>query len=766
MRYFLIPLLVWYCGTAWAQNTTISGNVKDEANGEAMIFATVYVNGTTQGTTTNEYGFYSITVSNEHAKNDSLEIVFSFIGYTPKIKRVSIQQSEHQLNASIDVTAQELKTFEVVASKSKQQEELNSTQMSIIRMPISEVAYIPTLGGETDVIKVMQLMPGVAQGGEGGTGMFVRGGDADQNLVLLDEATVYNIGHLFGFFSVFNPDAIKDMTMIKGAFPSNYGGRLSSILDIRMKEGHDKKIHGQGGIGLLSSRATIEGPITNKSSFLLSGRRTYIDKVFKTVNIFIPYYFYDVNAKVNYKFSDRDRLYVSTYIGDDVLKFTGDDIEEDSSELGFGFNLGNITNTIRWNRVYNPKLFSNISFIHTRFKYDIRGKFDQNNVLIRSNVRDLGVKAAFDYYKSSSNHIRFGFEAINHNFKPNVVSTAGEITDFLASSEGEKLLTQELALYGQSDFNAVGEVLKVNTGLRLSGANVKGEFYMGLEPRVSARYSLSEFDALKLSYSVMRQYMHRVSSSSVALPTDLWYPVTNGVKPQTSNQVALGYHRVFDRVKTSLSVEGYYKTMTNLTEYKEGANLILNDNFEEELLQGKGESYGAEVLLRKEDGKFTGWIGYTLSWTTRQFDELNKGKTYFAKYDRRHNISLVATYKLSKRWTVSTVWVYATGSRFTAQVGQYFVPNASLTGVETIPIYTERNAVAMSPSHRWDINFILGPKKERKFRSEWHFGGYNLYNRSTPYRVEVVPRDEAVGYKYQQPGLFGFIPSIAYNFKF
>lgn len=767
MRYFLVLVLITVCQYAFAQSTTVSGTLSDQSTGEALIFASVYVKGTSIGVTTNEYGFFSITVPHTEIDGEEFIVAASYLGYDTQEFAVPKVDS-YRLDPKLAVETETFEAAEVVASKTKQEEELNSTQMSAVSIPMKEIANIPSIGGETDIIKVMQLLPGVQKGGEGGTGMFVRGGDADQNLVLLDEATVYNIGHLFGFFSVFNSDAINEMTMIKGAFPAQYGGRLSSIMDIRMKEGHMNEFHGKGGIGLLSSRIAIEAPIIkDRASFLISGRRTYIDQVFKAVGQELPYYFYDLNAKVNYKVDDRNRLYFSNYLGDDVLAFDGSD-EESEDLFGFGFRLGNLTNTLRWNRLINDQVFSNISLIHTKFSYDINGRFNSNNILIQSDVRDIGVKADVDYYRSSREHIKFGGAVIEHIFKPNVVSTAGDISEFLASSEGENLNNLEFGFYGWDELSFLEGVYKLNFGLRVSGSLVENKTYVGIEPRVAMKYSLNEYDVVKASYSRMNQYMHRVSSSSVALPTDLWYPVTSKIRPQNSDQIAVGYSHLFKSISTTLSIEGYYKWLNNLIEYREGANLILNDNFEAELLQGKGDAWGGELLLRKEEGRFTGWVAYTLSWSTRDFEELNNGETFWAKYDRRHVISLVGSFKLSDRWDFSAVWVYSSGSRFTAQVGQYFVPNSSLTGIEIIPLYTDRNEVSMSPSHRLDVNFVLGPRpgKDKRFKSEWHFGGYNVYNRATPYRINVEPTDDGLGYQYVQPGLFGFIPSVAYNFSF
>lgn len=773
MTRFLLLFTCFISSVLGIAQTTISGHVKDDKSGEPIFFATILVPGTGYGATSNEYGYFSLTVPNEYS-GDSITIECSILGY-PKMAHSFPKGNSYSWDFKMMPEQVELKTVEIIADRGGLSR-VNDAQMSSMRIPIKDIRKIPCLGGETDIIKVVQLMPGVQRGGEGGTGMFVRGGTADQNLVLLDEATIYNIGHLFGFFSVFNSDALHDMTMIKGAFPGEYGGRLSSILDIRMKEGNNKQFHGSGGIGLLSSRITLEGPIEkDTSSFMIAARRTYIDQVFRAVGNFLPYYFYDLNFKANRWMGKKDRLFVSSYLGKDVLAFNESDVETEegdstqTSPFGFGFTLGNFSNTLRWNHIYNNKTFSNISLIHTKFNYDIYGNFDNNNILIRSDVRDIGVKVDYDFFKAADHKIRYGGQVTQHLFKPNVVSTSGEIADFLSSKKGEQLRSYEYALYGSTEKDFRAGLWKVNAGLRISGSLVKAASYSGLEPRLSARYMLDEFSSIKLGYSRMKQYMHLVSSSSVALPTDLWYPVTAGIRPQKSDQVVIAYNRWFQKPKIQFEAEAYYKRMDALIEYREGANLILNDNFERELLQGSGESYGFEFLVQRSSGRLNGWVSYTLSWATRQFEHLNDGKVFWAKYDRRHSINVVTNYNLSKRWDVSAVWVYASGSRFTAQIGQYLVPNATFTGVELIPIYSERNAISMSPSHRLDINFILKPRpnKAKRFKSEWHFGCYNFYNRATPFRIQIRPNEDGtVGYHYEQPGLFGFIPSIAYNFTF
>jgi hypothetical protein len=619
-------------------------------------------------------------------------------------------------------------------------------------------------------MKVIQLLPGVTKGGEGTTSILVRGGDPDQNLILLDESVVYNVSHLFGFFSVFNPDALKDMSLIKGGFPSQYGGRLSAVLDLSMNEGNQQSFHAKGGIGLLSSRLTLEGPIVkDKASFSISGRRTYIDQVFRLLDIPVPYYFYDLNAKANVKLGDRDRLYFSAYLGDDVLyvpEQLQDSINQDTAGLGavdFGFRLGNLTTTLRWNHLFSARLFANTSFTFTRFQYDINGSVGENGIFIGSNVVDLGLKQDLAYYHSPEHTLRFGGQYIRHRFKPNVVSARGDISQLVSGNEVIPLYSHETALYAQHEWQALPN-LKINYGFRLSSAAVPEKFYAGLEPRASLVYTLNQRNSLKAGYSRMMQYMHLVSSSTVALPTDLWYPVTKNVKPQSAHQLAGSYTRHFESWHSLFTVEAYYKWMYNLTEYREGANLILNNNFEEELLQGNGTSYGLEFLFKRDEGRLNGWVGYTLAYSQRQFEELNGGQPFWAKYDRRHDFSVVAILELSPRWSFSAVYAYLSGARFTPQVGQYLTPNPDLTGVEIIPIYGERNSTRLTAARRFDINFILKNKAHKKLRSEWNFGCYNLFNSPTPFRININYAPER-GLFYTQPSFLGRVLSVAWNFE-
>jgi hypothetical protein len=741
---------------------TLSGTVADSSNGESLLGAVVSIQGTGKGMATNEYGFYSISIPPGNYK-----VAVQFTGYKSKVYDVQLNGNT-TLNIKISNSSAQMKEVVITGDKDKNAEQITSTQMSAVNIPIEKIRYVPTIGGETDVIKVMQLMPGVKRGGEGQNTMLVRGGSGDDNLILLDEAVVYNVSHLFGFFSVFNNDALKDVTMIKGGFPAQYGGRLSSVMDIRMKDGDMKNYHAEGGIGLLSSHLTIQGPIIKDTcSFILSGRRSYIDRVFKLVNgqDILPYYFYDATLKVNYIMNDKNRFYVSAYTGDDVLS-------PPKTEEGLfegGFRLGNFTTTARWNHLHTQKLFSNLSLIHTRFRYDVEANIPGNSFLAKSRIADYGVKYDFSYFRNPDSKIRFGFMGTLHGFRPNVVNTAGEISEFIRSREGQLMLNFETGLYIQHD-HQITERWNLAYGFRQSVLIAKGATYTSPEPRLAATFIIDEKNSIKASYARMTQYVHLVSSSAIALPTDLWYPVTKRTKPLHSNQVAIGFNHNFPKAKTIVSIEGYYKHMRNLIEYREGAVLVLNDNYEDELVAGTGQSYGTELFIHKTDGRITGWIGYTLAWTTRQFDELNGGQPFYARYDRRHDLSIVATGEITKRFLVSAVWVYSTGQRFTPVIGYFAMPNSSNTNINTLPIYGERNGTVLPSAHRLDISFIIKSKDQTtrkwlKWQGEWSFGFYNFYNRAQPYRIEVVQTDSG-NFKYVSRGLFGTIPFFAYTFRY
>jgi hypothetical protein len=755
MRYLLILSLLITLMANLSGQVTISGYVRDAETGEDLIGVTIFDKLTAKGAITNAYGFYSITMD-----TDTMDLRITYVGYKTIYEKISLEATK-RMDFKMTPDIATLEDIVIRADRFLVEEEVQSTEMGVFNLKTKEALVIPTIAGESDILKIAQLMPGITKGGEGTTGLYVRGGTDDQNLVTLDEATVYNVGHLLGFLSVFNSDVIKNVKVVKGGFTADYGGRLSSVIDTRMDDGSSEKFHAKGGIGLLSSRLRIDGPIIkDKASFMIAGRRAYIDKVFQVFGTPFPYYFYDLNAKFNYKINDRNRIYVSSYFGSDVFA-APKEIEDDFTG---GFTLGNFTSTVRWNHISkDQRMFANFTAIQTRFKYDIEGNFVDNSLLIKSHIQDWGLKADWDFYKSPEERIEFGVHSTLHFFRPNVVNTTGEISDFLKSKNGQRLYTIETAAYAgiEKTFNPKW---KVYTGLRASTAGVENAFYYGLEPRINANYGLREFTSLKASYSLMRQYLHRVSSSSLVLPTDLWYPVTASIKPQTSHQWSLGIFQGLKQWNLNASVEGYFKTMSNLIEYREGARLILNDNFEKELVTGSGNAYGLEFLIRKQNGPVTGWISYTMSKSNRQFDDLNSGNRYPAKYDRTHDISIVNIFKITKRVDFSWVWVYTTGASFTPQTGQYIVPNATLTEVELIPVYSERNAVKLSPSHRLDVNLIVKPKKEKKIKGEWQFSVYNFYNQTTPNQIRINSNGKSL--QYVQSGLFGFLPSFAYNFSF
>ncbi len=744
---------------------TVSGKLKDASAGAPLPFATIKIANTNYGTTSDENGEFSFSIPKSSKITDSSLVEISFVGYQKLT--LTLEELKKKKNIKLSQNLQQLETFEVTAEISEEAEAVQSTQMSAVKLDMREIKYLPAIGGEVDIIKAAQLLPGISAGFEGSTGLYVRGGNADQNLVIYDDAPLYEFGHLFGFFSIFNNDVVEDITILKGAFPANYGGRLSSVIDVESKSEFTDTLKGQGGIGLLSSRLTLQAPFAKgKGSVLVSGRRTYIDRVARIVDEDIPYYFYDANGKVGYQINDKNTLWYSVYFGEDILSVAEEGGDQDAFNSNFGYDKFNFTQSVKWNRIYSAKLSSDISLVNTLFSYNINGRFDENSLKVSSNVLDAGLKPKFTYRRNKYHTIEYGSDIIFRRFTPNIINTTGEISAFLESNAGPEINNLEYAAYGVSKQKFFGGLLAVDYGLRLSGSLADGKNYLGFEPRLASRYTINENNTVKLSYSRMRQYLHRVSSASVVLPTDLWYPVTNSVRPMTADQVAVGYDHLFPKVKTTFTVEGYYKYMQDVIEYKEGANLILNNDFEEELLQGRGDAYGTEFLLKKRRGNFTGWIGYTLSWSTRLFDELNNGNRFWARYDRRHDFSSTFSYDLTKRFTVSAIWVYSSGPRFTAQTGQYIVPNPTLTGIDIVPIYSERNAISLSPSHRLDLNLVYKPNKKfnGRWQGAWNVGAYNVYNQAAPFQVQIEPTQ--TGYKYVQPGLFGFLPYFSYNFSF
>lgn len=655
LRLFLILLSF---ESLQAQNKfTISGYISEKGSKENLPGVSVYVPKLKVGTTSNNYGFFSITLP-----KDSVEIIFSYVGFKAQKLNLYLDKS---VSMNIELGGVDLQEVTVSAEQSKRVSE--ETQMSTIDIPMEQIKQIPALMGEKDVLKVIQLMPGVQKGSEGSAGIYVRGGGPDQNLIILDEAPVYNANHLFGFFSVFNGDALKSVELIKGGFPARYGGRLSSVIDLQMKDGNKEKIHGEVGIGIIAARFTLEGPIIkNKCSFLVSARRTYIDAL---IYPFLPkdgklgYYFYDMNAKINYVFNAKDRLYLSGYFGRDKFYLN---TKANNSESKAGLVWGNATGTLRWNHLFRNRLFSNLSLIFTNYQLGIESheKHGSNyyNLKYVTNIRDFGAKYNFDFMPHPNHYIRFGINSTWHHFVPqaSVIKSSDPVNDL--NSKSRAIDTYEGGIFIEDDWRMTSK-LKMNIGFRLSAFSSKGNNFFNPEPRAAVRYLLGNDFSLKGSYAIMNQYLHLLSNTGIGLPTDLWVPATNKVKPQQSQQVALGLAKDLPSKNVTITVEGYYKWMKNVLNYKEGStflNVVDNSNAEAQndwqtkVVSGTGLSYGAEFLIQKKVGKFTGWIGYTLSWTWLQFDSLNFGERFPARYDRRHDISVVGIYKINDHITLSS----------------------------------------------------------------------------------------------------------------
>ncbi len=779
----LLKFLIFFlpsCFSLRAQNKyTISGYINEKGSKENLPGVAVYVPKLKVGTTSNAYGFYSITLP-----QDSVELIYSYVGFTPKKFSVLLDKN---LNHNVELSTAELEVVTVTAEQSKRTSQ--ETQMSTVEIPIEQIKQIPALMGEKDVLKVIQLMPGVQKGSEGSSGIYVRGGGPDQNLIILDEAPVYNANHLFGFFSVFNGDALKSVELIKGGFPARYGGRLSSVIDLQMKDGNKEKIHGEAGIGIISSRLMLEGPIIkNKCSFLVSARRTYIDAL---IYPFLPnsskggYYFYDLNAKLNYVFNDKDRLYLSGYFGKDKFYFRS---KYSDSESKSGLDWGNSTGTLRWNHLFNSRVFSNLSLIFTKYQLTItqQEKYgsDYFNLRYVSNIRDVGVKYNFDFMPGPNHYIKFGMASTWHHFVPQALVIKSSDPSSAFNKKSQAIDTYEGGLFIEDDWKATSR-LKMNVGFRLTGFSSRGDNFINPEPRTSARYLLGNDFSLKGSYAMMNQYLHLLSNTGIGLPTDLWVPATNKVKPQQSQQVALGLAKDFPNKNVTITVEGYYKWMKNVLSYKEGSSFLdINNNgdadtqndWQNKVVSGQGLSYGAEFLIQKKVGKFSGWIGYTLSWTWLQFDSLNFGERYPARYDRRHDISVVGIYKINDHITLSATWVYGTGNAITLPLSSYGVEQHSVGSTNTGPYgsgyypnnvndYGKKNSFRMAAYHRADIGIQFHKQLKRCVRT-FEFSVYNVYSRQNPffYYTEYDPNSKKT--KLMQVSLFPFLPSVSWSYKF
>jgi outer membrane receptor protein involved in Fe transport len=783
-KWYLLAFLL-HCALVGLgqEKVTLNGYIKDGLSGETLIGANIVVKGSGKTVTSNNFGFFSITLI-----KGKYQLTCSYIGYQTKELYLDLNNDSEQLiqlNPNSAIVLQD-----VTVSTRRRDNNVKTAQMGKMELSVNTAKALPAFLGEVDILKTLQLMPGVRNAGEGNAGFYVRGGGPDQNLILLDDAVVYNTGHLFGFFSVFNADAIKNVSLIKGGMPAQYGGRLSSVVDIAMKEGNNNKTQIDAGIGLIASRFSIQGPIkSKKSSFIVSARRTYIDAITKPLisksSDFYGsgYYFYDLNAKMNFQISEKDHLYISGYFGRD--KFNFNNATRSFKTL---IDWGNATSTVRWNHVFNKKLFSNTTLVYNDYHFNLNGAQNDFNINLSSGIRDLTAKTDFDYYASPEHKLKFGVQYTHHTFLPNIVSGNQDSVVFTPNNASKKF-AREWAVYLQDDWE-INTKLKLNLGLRYSLFQQTGKYtnyirdnngnkldstvygsgqlvqqYGGLEPRATLRYTLNETSSLKAGITRNLQYIHLVTNAGSSLPTDLWVPSTLRVKPQLSWQYAAGYFKNFNNGMFETSLEVYYKTMENQIEYREGYTPSLKDP-EEEFVFGRGWSYGAEFFVNKVKGRLTGWIGYTLGWTWRKFPDLNQGQKYPSRYDRRHDLSVVANYTINEKWKIAGVFVYGTGNAISVPERFYFI------GGVLSQQYSGINAYRMQAYHRMDIaaTYTPKPKKERKYTTNWVFSLYNAYSRANPYFLyfdqEGAASNGTLNVSAKQVSLFPVLPSVTWNLKF
>ncbi|MCH2022221.1 MAG: TonB-dependent receptor [Saprospiraceae bacterium] len=750
------------------EKITISGHVKDIASGEDLIGATVSVNNTSIGVSTNIYGFYSLTLpKGKHI------IQVSYIGYTTLTEEY-LFDTKKEIDFELKMVSSEL--AEVLVKADKEDVMMQDAGVGTTKINVKKLETLPVFMGEKDILKSIQLLPGISAVSEGSTGLTIRGGTPAQNLILLDEAPVYNPSHFLGFFSVFNSDALKDLTIYKGGIPAQYGSRASSVLDIYMKNGNNRKFAVSGGLGLISSRLTVEGPIVkNKGSFIASGRLTYLDLIMKAAQPDrfgdLALGFWDVNVKLNYSFGKKDRLYVSGYAGRDNFIFGN-----------FGLSYGNYTATARWNHTFNEKLFANTSFFFSDYYYGYIIGRAGNEFTIEAGIRDFALKQDYSYYLNPKNTIRAGFNSTYHQFQPSqLVSENDNINSLISDKKhaiesgvyisNEMQITDKFkAVYGLrfSLFNQFGPGDLYNfdennnitdTTTYLPGQHI--QTYWGLEPRLALTYDVLPTTKLELGYHRIHQYVHLLTNSTSAAPNDMWIPSTNLVKPQIADQISLGIKQSFLNDRLNISLEGYYKNLQNQVDYENGADILLNAKIESQILNGRGWAYGGELLVQARFGNFNGWISYTLSRTVYQFDEINFGVPYLAKQDKTHDIAIVGTYELKKRWVFSLAWIYQTGNAVTFPSAKYEING------QKVSYFTERNGYRMPASHRLDIAITFRNKITKKFRSSFTIGAYNVYNQYNPYSItfqenETDPsKTDAV-----QLSLFGIVPTITWNFSF
>jgi outer membrane receptor for ferrienterochelin and colicin len=756
----------------FSQNFTLSGYVKDQRSGETLTGVNVYNKANPQqGSSTNNYGFYSLTLG-----KGKYTVKISFVGYADREIELNLTENTQK---SIELT-EGVELQAVVVTADPKDKNVSKTEMGTVVLAIDNIKRLPVLFGEADVLKAIQLLPGV-KATEGSSGFYVRGGGIDQNLILLDEAVVYNPGHLLGFFSIFNADAIKNLTLIKGGMPAQYGGRLSSVVDIQMKEGNNQSFGAEGGIGLIASRLTVQGPIQkNKSSFIVSARRTYAldlaqSEISKTKFAGSNYYFYDVNMKANYQFSERDRVYFSSYFGRDVFLFNSDD-------RGFKFRLpyGNATATLRWNHVFNPKLFMNVSSIYNDYNFEAGGGQDVFQFKAYSGVRDFNQKLDFDYFHSVKHSVKFGANYTFHELTPNIVTASNADTVFTNSDKIKPKFANEFAVYLGDDWK-VSPALTLNIGARFSAFQQLGPYnspktrsefaknevvttYTGFEPRFTGTYKFNQENSVKFGVTSTTQYLHLVSNSTSSFPSDIWVPSSEYIQPQRGVQYAAGFFRNFNDNQWETSVEVYYKDLKNQIDYPESYVNNATTEVEQSFVFGKGQAYGAEFFIKKAKGRLNGWLGYTWSRTLREFPDINNGKAYPSTYDRIHDVVVVANYQISKKWEASANFTFATGNTFTPLKNVYFINQSPRLE------YGDRNSLRLPNYNRMDVGATYTRKPDAKgFKSSWTFSVYNVYNRWNPFFVQYdiqssLEKGTAKATAFAVT-LFPIIPSVTWNFK-
>lgn len=752
-----ITYLLIICGLNLSLNAKtfiLNGIIKNSKNNQTIEGVSVINKTNNKQVISNSKGAFAI----EANINDKISI--KLLGF--KNQLITINDSSF-IVIHITETINQLKEVSINAAKANSN--LNTTQSSVLAISAKQLNNIPTIGGERDVVRAMQLMPGVKRGGDGAAGIFVRGGTADQNLVLIDGAPVYNPSHILGFFSIFNNDALQDAKLYKGAFPAMYGGRLSSVLDVKMKEGNLAKWNSEAGVGLISARVKVEGPIIkDKLGVLIAARRTYLDKLFAIVGNNLPYYFYDLNTKINYKINTKNKLVFSSYYGNDVLSIMEtSDKNKSGLSIDFGTQSGNSVTSLKWIKTSN-KWQTNMMLSNSYYGYNVNANLQNTYFSLNSSLHDFTFKADWVNAISNKHTVKLGFDATRLLVNPNKSTFKGSINENLKTDAAQFFNNNQLNFYALHDY-VLSKKITLNYGLRLSNSFNNNYFYSIPEPRLAFKYSLNNTSVIKFAYNKMSQHIHFVSSSSALMPTDLWYPVTEKVRPQTAYQISMSYEKELATKGISIQIESYYKWMQNLVEYKEGTQILLNTKVEEDLIQGKGKAYGLEFFINKKEGKFTGWVAYTLSWSSRQFNELNNSNEFFTRYDRRHDFSIVCNYIINKKCAFSANYVWASGSRITPIVGQFLMPSGSYNDVLTMPIYGERNSLVLAPSHRLDVNLIIKSKPNKKYQEEWHIGGYNIYNQTQAFKTQIEQNGTG-NLNYKQIGLFGFIPSLAYNIKF